>query len=476
MKKNLLKSVFAALLALCMTAGLCACGSKAPAAAEPEPAPAPAVTEPAPEPAPAAEPAAAAIDRATAEKYELSDVGITFYLPDEFKETKGLVDMESDGFYFGDGGYYAACDYCGFTEEWYNSLLQAEELDDADIQKYYDNSLYLFEIIGVDDGSSAADIAEAYNGYYGEGALSASDLTELKKLGDITYYRIREDHTGNYANLEPEYAAEYDELSKLVDLILENAEFYKPVGAYDGLAGKQVSFVTTDIDGNVVTSEEIFGKYDVTMVNVWATWCHWCIVELPELQQINARLADKNCAIIGLLGDGVDEETVELGRSQLAEAGCTYLCILPFDGWEEVFPMEVGWPTSFYVDSEGRMVSTPIPGAATDKYEEKIDSILSGLDTPASAETAPVANSENAYRIFVVDRDNKPVVGAMVQFCTNDICKIAPTDENGAAVFNDPEGVYEVHVLKAPEGYKANETVYKTPDTYSDLTIVLDRG
>lgn len=42
------------------------------------------------------------------------------------------------------------------------------------------------------------------------------------------------------------------------------------------------------------------------------------------------------------------------------------------------------------------------------------------------------------------------------------------------ASFDDPEGVYQVHILKVPKGYKPNEELYTTPDTYSDLTVVVE--
>ena len=80
----------------------------------------------------------------------------------------------------------------------------------------------------------------------------------------------------------------------------------------------------------------------------------------------------------------------------------------------------------------------------------------------------------NAYRIFVVDQNAKPVVKAYVQLCTADTCNLLPTDENGMAVFEEPEGVYEVHILKVPKGYQKNQDLYTTPDTNSDMVIVVE--
>ena len=252
------------------------------------------------------------------------------------------------------------------------------------------------------------------------------------------------------------------------ETVKEGSETENASDKYDG-----IMFETRDIDGNIVTSEELFSKYDVTMVNVWATWCYWCVMELPELEKLNNKLSGKNCAVIGLLGDGEDKQTIKYAKELMQDAGCDYLCLLPFEGWEDIFIMDEGWPTSFFINSKGEMVGEPVVGAAVDMYEECIDSILEETGSDKTASQNGAGKDENVYRIFVVDQYSNPVVGAKVQFCTSDTCKIGTTDETGAAVFDDPEGIYQVHVLKAPKGYKVDDTVLETPDRYGDMTIVL---
>ena len=414
------------------------------------------------------------VDRAAAEKEEYQNIGISFYFPGEFKTEKGILYLSADDDMLGPGIYIAQCNYVGVTMEWYESALHAEDIKQEDIMKYMNSTAALFMILGIDRNRTAEDICAAYKALSGMDVLSPSDMTEVASFEDITWYLLEKDFTGNYQNLEPEFAAEYDSLRALVGTIVSNADYYRPVGTYDAIADQTVSFETADLDGNPVTSAEIFSKYDVTMVNVWATWCSACLSELTELEEINKRLAEKNCAIIAILGDGEDEETVALGKKQLEEAGCTYLCLRPFDGWEDMFVMNAGWPTSFFFDSTGRMVSKPIAGAAVDKYESRIDSILAGTDSAESVVSNGTENEANAYRIFVVDQSSRPVAGAMVQFCTADTCKIGKTDDSGMASFDDPEGVYEVHILKVPKGYQKNQELYTTPDTYSDMVIVVE--
>ena len=93
--------------------------------------------------------------------------------------------------------------------------------------------------------------------------------------------------------------------------------------------------------------------------------------------------------------------------------------------------------------------------------------------------TVPVstANDAGAYRIIVTDSSGDPVKGVAIQFCDETTCNIGKTDADGVVRFDLPEGtVYEVHVLKVPEGYEKNPDEFRTLDVYSDLEIVVNKA
>ena len=75
----------------------------------------------------------------------------------------------------------------------------------------------------------------------------------------------------------------------------------------------------------------------------------------------------------------------------------------------------------------------------------------------------------------MTDQDSNPVKGVTVQICTDQICTVAPTDADGFASFEEPEGVYEVHILKVPDGYKGTEEVFDTEATYGDVNITIEK-
>lgn len=77
------------------------------------------------------------------------------------------------------------------------------------------------------------------------------------------------------------------------------------------------------------------------------------------------------------------------------------------------------------------------------------------------------------YTVTVVDTDNNPITGVMVQLCLES-CVPAVTDENGVATYNLPEADYKAALISLPEGYEytTDETEFYFNGTYA-LVIVL---
>ena len=134
-------------------------------------------------------------------------------------------------------------------------------------------------------------------------------------------------------------------------------------------------FTTEDLDGNTLTSEEIFGASEYTMVNCWASWCGPCAGELPELAKLSKEFADRGCAIVGVLFDADDPAGLADAKDLLSEAGADYLNVCPWD--DLMTDMDIqAIPTSFFVDSQGKVVGSIVVGAYPEKYTEILDSLL----------------------------------------------------------------------------------------------------
>lgn len=113
------------------------------------------------------------------------------------------------------------------------------------------------------------------------------------------------------------------------------------------------SFTTTDIDGNEVT-QDVFADYDLTMVNIWATWCGYCITEMPELSELYGRLP-ANTNLITICNDASSE--MDLAKEILADCNAEFLTLQGSDDITEGIVKYVpGFPSTIFVDSEGNLV------------------------------------------------------------------------------------------------------------------------
>ena len=63
---------------------------------------------------------------------------------------------------------------------------------------------------------------------------------------------------------------------------------------------------TMDIDGKEFSGKD-FSDYDLTMVNVFATWCSPCVQEIPDIAEIQKEMKGKGVNIVGVVTDTVDQ-------------------------------------------------------------------------------------------------------------------------------------------------------------------------
>ena len=134
-------------------------------------------------------------------------------------------------------------------------------------------------------------------------------------------------------------------------------------------------FETVDVNGAPVKTLDIFKENEITMVNIWASWCGPCVGEIPELEEMNGRLKEKNCAIIGVLTDGDDPQGLKDGLAIMQENGVTYTNIVYTQEMDDLLHVQAV-PTTIFVDREGKILGKPILGAAVNQYEPVIDAFL----------------------------------------------------------------------------------------------------
>ena len=141
-------------------------------------------------------------------------------------------------------------------------------------------------------------------------------------------------------------------------------------------------FVTNDIDGNEVT-QSIFANKDLTVVNIWGTFCGPCINEMPELGAWEKELPD-NVQIVGLIVDisSTDDETQIAAAKQITEkADVGFVNLIGGNGdFDELIGSIVGVPTTIFVDKSGNIIGEIIVGADVDRYKSFVNKYVEALN------------------------------------------------------------------------------------------------
>ena len=135
------------------------------------------------------------------------------------------------------------------------------------------------------------------------------------------------------------------------------------------------SFEGKDLDGNDVSSSELFSKNKVTVVNFWFTTCKPCVEELADLNALNKELAEKGGEVVGINSytlDG-DETAISDAKDILSKKGVTYRNIW-FGSDTEAGQFTAGlfsFPTTYVVDQNGNIVGQPIMGGITSPEQKE---------------------------------------------------------------------------------------------------------
>jgi thiol-disulfide isomerase/thioredoxin len=135
------------------------------------------------------------------------------------------------------------------------------------------------------------------------------------------------------------------------------------------------------------------------MVNLWATWCHACKEELPALAELAKQFEKNGCQIVGICLDADEEGMDELAREILKQNGVDYLNLVPPEGVDDLFPT-ITFPTSFFFDSEGRMIGEPIRGAYVEQYLPALEAALGQTGEQTGGLTGSTSSTEVSSHVL----------------------------------------------------------------------------
>ena len=318
------------------------------------------------------------------DEYVYEYLGLQFKLSDKIKEmmkTKDIV-MLDDQSPLDQDLKYALLYFSKLTDEQKNAEIGKmgdgyekwqESLERIGTIGMFEKSISEEEIGKITKCDSHTKLGESKDGKYSyylsvNSTADAETIEELKKTSvEITEKKDR-----------PENGF----------VLAEKSDLENTMAFMEG-AGNTVTdlsnIVTKDIHGKEFTSKD-FANYDLTMVNVFATWCTACIQEIPDLVEVQKEMQAKGVNIIGIVTDTVDDtgenrEALEKAKLIQEKTKANYSFLMPdktnFNGRLNGIQ---ALPETFFVDKNGQIVGETYSGSHNKKdWTAIIEKELSAL-------------------------------------------------------------------------------------------------
>ena len=127
---------------------------------------------------------------------------------------------------------------------------------------------------------------------------------------------------------------------------------FDPIGdPLPGLSLPAPNFTLPNLDGNNVSLTDYRGK--VVLLNIWATWCLPCLVEMPSMQKLYQELKDEGFLILAV---SLDESGVEAVKPFVKMHKLDFPVLLDTKGEIKSLYQITGIPESFVIDKSGTIV------------------------------------------------------------------------------------------------------------------------
>ncbi|HEX5070127.1 MAG TPA: TlpA disulfide reductase family protein [Vicinamibacterales bacterium] len=133
-----------------------------------------------------------------------------------------------------------------------------------------------------------------------------------------------------------------------------------------------LAFTLEDMNGAKIDLASYAGK--PLIINLWATWCGPCRLEMPQLVELAAKFKDRGLQVIGI---SVDDNPADI-REFAAEYKVTYpmLVGLGQDALLHALGYEDSVPISVLIRADGSIASVLQGITTTDDWEKRINGLF----------------------------------------------------------------------------------------------------
>ncbi len=136
----------------------------------------------------------------------------------------------------------------------------------------------------------------------------------------------------------------------------------------EGMANLDLTF--KDMNGAEVRLADYKGQ--VILLNVWATWCGPCELEIPELVEAYSKYKDKGVVILGVSLD----DSAETLRAYAPKKQMNYPLLLWEDAFEDAYGPIVGVPITFFIGRDGTISRRHFGPVTKEGLNQEIKALL----------------------------------------------------------------------------------------------------
>ena len=295
------------------------------------------------------------------DSYEYAYMGLKFSLPKDLlkqMEDQSIAMLtKEDWTDDGDAVKYAYFSWCTMTEEQKNA-----EVDK--IGTGYDewmDSLAKVGVLGMYDKESQEKLDEI------------TGCTDHKELGSSSDGRFK-----YYLSINKDADETLRNEIEKIDVNITDMTPFRWISVFEtpqatgssSEDGTSVgSFETTGIGGDTYT-EKVFSDYDLTLVNIFTTWCSPCVNEIPELEKLYQEMKDSGIGVVGVVLDTVDadgnqdEDTVKKAEILREKTKASYPFLIPDSTMMNGRLNGIAaFPETFFVDKNGNIVGETYTGS-----------------------------------------------------------------------------------------------------------------
>ena len=308
------------------------------------------------------------------DSYEYPFLGLTMKLPEELlKQIKEQTIAMISNEIWNDNADAIKYAYISWSE-------MTEEQKEAEVDKMgtaYDdwyNSLAKVGAIGIYDEDSEKELDKI------------TGCTEHKEIGSSSDGKYK-----YYLSTNKDADESLKKEVEKIDVTLTEMTPFQQLSAFDqpqetSNAGDSTNvgkFETKGVDGKDYT-EKVFSDYDLTLVNVFTTWCSPCVNEIPELEKLYEEMKEKGVGVVGVVLDTVgddakqNEDTVKKAGVLQEKTKASYPFLVPDSTMMNGRLNGISaFPETFFVDKEGNIVGETYSGShSLDEWKEIVEKEL----------------------------------------------------------------------------------------------------